>query len=102
MPQNYNPPGHPPKSGKNVFRQYLDDIELRTLSIPLIIRFIRFKVLSTAIDIFCKAFNGFTALKIPVLGSKRGSIMLFWVYLPQNAPKIERKAIFCYILYNFA
>ena len=55
-----------------------------TLSIPLIIRFIRFKVLSTAKDIFCKTFNGFTALKIPVLGSKWGSIMLFWVYLPPN------------------
>ena len=37
MPQNYNPPGHPPKSGKHVFGQYLDNIELKTLSIPLII-----------------------------------------------------------------
>ena len=37
MPQNYNPPGHPPKLRKHVFGQYLDNDKLETLSILLII-----------------------------------------------------------------
>ena len=37
MPQNYNPPGRPPKSEKHVLGQYLGNIELKTLSIRLII-----------------------------------------------------------------
>ena len=37
MPQKYNPPGRPPKSEKHVLEQYLGNIELKTLSIRLII-----------------------------------------------------------------
>ena len=49
-----------------------------------------------------RTFNKFPGPKHPFRGQRRESNMTFWRHLPPNVCQIARKAIFCYILDNFA